>query len=83
MFTDYFVICSGTSDRMISSILRAAKECMSKQIGQKGDIQGIPSNGWIAVDYGDLVLHIFSPEQRNFYLLEELWVEGKILLRIK
>ena len=49
----------------------------------KGKIQGIPSNGWIVVDYGNFVLHLFSPEQRNFYLLEELWAEGKILLRIK
>ena len=49
----------------------------------KGKIQGIPSKGWIVVDYGNFVLHLFSPEQRNFYLLEELWAEGKILLRIK
>jgi ribosome-associated protein len=83
MFTDYFVICSGSSDRMLSSLLRTAKECIQKQIGRKGDIQGIPSNGWIAVDYGDLVLHIFSPEQRNYYLLEELWSDGKTLLTIK
>ncbi|MDO9545678.1 MAG: ribosome silencing factor [Pelolinea sp.] len=83
MFTDYFVICSGTSDRMLRSLLKTAKECMHVQFDRKGDIQGIPSNGWIAVDYGDLVLHLFSPEQRNYYLLEELWAEGKILLRVK
>jgi ribosome-associated protein len=83
MFTDYFVICSGTSDRMLSSLLKTAKECMHTQFDRKGDIQGIPSNGWIAVDFGDLVLHLFSPEQRNYYLLEELWAEGKILLRVK
>jgi ribosome-associated protein len=83
MFTDYFVICSGSSDRMLNSLLRTAKECIQTQLDRKGDIQGIPSNGWIAVDFGDLVLHLFSPEQRNYYLLEELWVEGKILLRVK
>ena len=83
MFTDFFVICSGSSDRMLNSLLKTAKECVQKQLDRKGDVQGIPSNGWIAVDYGDLVLHIFSPEQRNYYLLEELWAEGKTLLRIK
>ena len=83
MFTDYFVICSGTSDRMLRNLLKAAKDCVLKNINRKGDIQGIPSNGWIAVDFGDFVLHLFSPEQRNYYLLEELWAEGKILLRVK
>jgi ribosome-associated protein len=83
IFTDFFVICSGTSDRMLRSLLNTAKESMHDLFDLKGKIQGIPSNGWIVVDYGNFVLHLFSPEQRNFYLLEELWAEGKILLRIK
>jgi len=83
VFTDYFVICSGTSDRMLSSLLNTAKDSMHDLFDIKWNIQGNPSNGWIAVDYGNFVLHLFSPEQRNFYLLEELWAKGKILLRIK
>ena len=83
IFTDFFVICSGTSDRMLSSLLKTAKDSMHNLFDIKGKIQGNPSNGWIVVDYGNFVLHLFSPEQRNFYLIEELWAEGKILLRIK
>ena len=83
IITDFFVICSGTSDRMLSSLLNTAKDTMHDLFDLKGKIQGIPSNGWIAVDYGNFVLHLFSPDQRNYYLLEELWAEGKILLRIK
>jgi len=82
-FTDYFVICSGTSDRMLRSLVKAANDAMSKQYELKGKIIGSASNGWIAVDYDDIVLHVFSPQQREFYQLEELWSAGKTLLRVK
>jgi len=83
VFTDYFVLCSGTSDRMLRSILKAAKEAMQTKYDIKAKIEGNPSNGWIAVDFGNFVLHIFSPEQRKFYNLEELWVESKTLLHVQ
>jgi ribosome-associated protein len=83
LFTDYFVLCSGTSDRMLRSLLNAAKDAMQIEFGIKGKIEGNPSNGWIAIDFGNLVLHIFSPDQRRFYNLEELWVDGKILLHVQ
>ncbi len=83
VFTDYFVICSGTSDRMIRSLVHAANDAMAKSHGMKGRVIGSPSNGWIAVDFGDIVLHVFSPQQREYYQLEELWSSGKTLLRVK
>jgi len=83
VFTDFFVICSGTSERMLRSLLKTARDTLKQQFSIKGSVQGEPSNGWIAVDYGSFVLHLFSPEQRNFYLLEELWAEGKTLLRVQ
>jgi ribosome-associated protein len=82
-FTDYFVICSGTSDRMIHSLVRAANDAMVESYRMKGKIIGSASNGWIAVDFGDIVLHVFSPQQRKYYQLEELWSSGKTLLRVK
>lgn len=83
VFTDYFVLCSGTSDRMLRSILKAAKEAMQIKFDVKGKIEGNPSNGWIAVDFNNFVLHIFSPDQRKFYDLEGLWAEGKVLLHVQ
>jgi ribosome-associated protein len=83
IFTDYFIICSGTSDRMIRSLERTANEKMNSQYGLKGRVEGNPDNGWIAIDFNDIVLHIFSPAQRNYYKLEELWAESKTLLRVK
>lgn len=83
ILTDYFVICSGTSDRMIRSLVHAANDAMAESYGLKGKIVGSPSNGWIAVDFGDIVLHVFSPQQRSYYQLEELWSSGKTLLKVK
>ena len=83
IFTDYFIICSGTSDRMLRSLVRAANDAMAKMHGMKGRIIGSASNGWIAVDFGNIVLHVFSPQQRQYYQLEELWSSGKTLLRVK
>jgi ribosome-associated protein len=83
IFTDYFIICSGTSDRMLRSLVRAANDAMAELDMNKGKTIGSASNGWIAVDFNDIVLHIFSPQQRQFYNLEELWSQGKTLLRVK
>ena len=83
IFTDFFIICSGTSDRMLRSLIKAANEVSIQNHDKKGRVLGSPQNGWIAVDYGDIVLHIFSPNQRDYYQLEDLWAEGKIVLKIK
>lgn len=83
IFTDFFIICSGTSERMLGSLIKAANDTMQLKYKTKGRVMGLPSNGWIAVDYGDIVLHIFSPDQREYYLLEELWSNGKVLLKVK
>ena len=82
VFTDYFVICNGSSERMLRSLVKTAKDFVNKEHGIKGKVEGIPSNGWIVVDFGNFVLHIFSPDQRNFYQLEDLWSDGKVLVRI-
>jgi len=68
---------------MIRSLERTAIETMSSQYGLKGRVEGNPSNGWIAIDFNDIVMHIFSPAQRGYYKLEQLWADSKILLRVK
>ena len=45
-------------------------------------IEGAAQDGWLVIDYGDIVIHLFSPDRRNYYRLEELWSEGKVLLRL-
>ena len=83
LFTDYFVICSGTSERMLRSLINAANDVMQSKYQSKGRVMGSPSNGWIAVDFTNIVLHVFSLDQRDYYRLEELWSNGKVLLKVK
>ncbi len=82
-FTDYFVIGTGTSDRMLDALANTAIDEVRKKHKRKGKKQGNSRDGWVVVDFGDVVLHVLSPDQREYYQIEELWEEGKILLRVK
>jgi ribosome-associated protein len=82
-FTDYFVLCNGTSDRMLDALAKTVVDDMRTQHKKKGRLEGEARDGWLVVDYGDVVVHLFSPDQRAYYQLEELWSEGKVLLRVQ
>lgn len=82
-FADYFVLCNGTSNRMLDSLAEASIETVKKEFEIKGRIEGQAQEGWLVVDFGDVVLHLFSPDQRDYYRLEELWETGKVLLRLQ
>ena len=82
-FTDYFVICSGTSERMLQSLSRTVDEAAKTHYGLDAKVNGKGVEGWITLDFGDLVVHLFSERQRAYYQLEDLWAEGKTLLRVK
>jgi len=74
---NYFVIASGTS----STQVKALADEVEYQLGQKGvkphGIDGSPNSNWIALDYIDVVVHIFHEEAREFYQLEHLWADGE------
>ncbi|MBC8159630.1 MAG: ribosome silencing factor [Roseiflexaceae bacterium] len=70
---DYFVICSGESDRQLKAVLNAIDEGLEIEFGRSGRNEGTPETGWVLLDYGDVVVHIFSTTQREFYRLERLW----------
>lgn len=82
-FTDYFVICSGTSDRMLRALMEAALDKVRDDHKLKTRVEGEVVDGWLLADFGDVILHIFSKVQREYYLLEELWKEGKVLLHVQ
>jgi ribosome-associated protein len=82
-FADFFILCSGTSDRMLQALADAAVESVRDTFHYKGRIEGEGSDGWILVDFGDVILHIFTPERRDYYKLEELWSSGKTLLHLQ
>lgn len=82
-FAEYFVICSATSDRMLQALADAAQEQVKNNHALIGRVEGSSNYGWVLVDFGDVVLHLFSPERRDYYRLEELWGKGKILLHLQ
>lgn len=82
-FADYFVLCNGTSDRMLDALADAVMESVKKEHGLNASVEGKPEDGWLVVDLGDVVVHLFSPDQRDYYDLEKLWDKGKVLLRLQ
>ncbi len=82
-FTDYFVICNGTSDRMLDALAKGVLEKAREVYNMRGRSEGEASAGWLVVDFGSVIVHLFAPEQRKYYNLEELWKEGKVLLRLQ
>jgi ribosome-associated protein len=77
------VICTGTSDRMLNALADAVSEKTREAHNKKGRLEGSPNGGWLVLDYGSVVVHIFAPEVRSYYQLEELWNEGKVLLKVQ
>jgi ribosome-associated protein len=82
-FADYFVICTGTSDRMLSALADAVSEAAHQNFHIPARIEGRAEDGWLLVDLGDTIVHLFAQEQRDYYHLEQLWEKGKILLRVQ
>jgi ribosome-associated protein len=82
-FTDYFVICNGTSDRMLDALAKSVLEAAKQEHKKRGRVEGQAEEGWLVLDYGDVVVHLFSPDMREYYDLEELWSDGKVLLRMQ
>jgi ribosome-associated protein len=82
-FTDYFVIGTGTSDRMLDALGDAMLETARNTYKLHGRKEGRPSDGWLLIDFGDIIVHLFSPDQRDYYQLEKLWDHGKVLLRLQ
>lgn len=83
VFADYFIICSGTSDRMLSALAKSVTEFVHEKYQSSVHVEGEPREGWILLDIGDIIVHLFSPGQRNYYKLEDLWSQGKILLHLQ
>lgn len=83
-FADYFVLCNGTSDRQLKALVASVRETVKKELSiLPHHIEGEPFAGWILLDYHNVIVHVFSPELRAYYDLEEVWQEGKVLVRVQ
>jgi len=76
-FTDYFVLCTGTSSRQVQAIADAVEETTTAIGMKRTHVEGYTHAEWVLMDFMDFVVHIFSPTARTFYDLERLWRDGK------
>ena len=80
---DYFVICSGGSERQLDAIadgiVSTLREEKTRPIGR----EGTPASHWVLLDFGSVVVHIFTPPERDYYGLEKHWSEAKTILRVQ
>ncbi len=77
VITSYFVIASGSSDRQVAAIADAVEDALREQAGIKPiGREGERERKWILLDFADVVVHIFQPEEREFYRLEKLWSDA-------
>ncbi len=84
LIADYFVICTAGSERQASAILKDLSERLLEEFGRKPlHTEGTPDSGWVLLDLGDVIVHVFSPAQRTFYNLEQLWAAATPIVRLQ
>lgn len=74
--TDYFVICSGTSDRQVRTIVDEVQSKLREAGTRPLRTEGEAGGGWVLIDYGEFVVHVFTEETRTYYDLERLWKDA-------
>ncbi len=80
---DYFVICTVDNERQLRAVLRAIDEDLVVAGAKNPRIEGAPETGWVLIDFVDVVIHLFSPEQREFYRLERLWRQAQPIVVVQ
>ncbi len=85
VIADFFVIANGNSERQLRALMDYVKEDVKENLSQLPfSMAGTPESGWIVLDYGDVVVHLFSADQRDYYDIEGLWSKsGSVLLSIQ
>ena len=82
-FADYFLIGNGENERQLKALaediaLKAKNQADTSEFG----IEGAAASGWVLIDFGDLVVHLFSPQKREYYGLEDIWDEAHVVMRV-
>ncbi len=82
IIADYFVVCSGTSERQVKAIHEHILAELKEMGVRPLHVEGTAVSGWKLMDYGSIVVHIFLPLTRHYYNLEQLWRSARIVVRI-
>lgn len=82
LIADYFVICHGNSDTQVQSIATEIRKRVQETGAVIKGIEGMNSARWVLMDLGDVVVHVFHRDEREFYNIERLWSDAKIVERV-
>lgn len=85
IIADFFVLCNGVSDRQIRALSESIREDVKAKYEKiPYSVEGKPESGWVLMDYGDVVVHVFADDVREYYDLEGLWSDvANVLLSIQ
>ena len=81
-FADYFVICSGESDRQIEAVCDAIEQAVKGEKLARYRREGAPGSGWVLMDMGSIIVHVFAPFEREYYQLEDLWSRAPVVVKM-
>jgi len=82
LLADYFILCSAGSPPQFRAILDEVQKQAATAGNRYLHVEGEPESGWVLLDYGSVVVHIFDPQLRAYYNLEELWKQARLVARI-
>ena len=83
ILADYFVIASTTSERQMGAIIEETRLKTKETLGARPlHVEGDSASGWVLMDYGSVVVHLFTPEKRAYYDLEGLWQEARVIVHM-
>lgn len=82
-FADVFVVSTADNVRQLNALQREVKDQLRERGVRPERAEGVPEAGWIVLDYGDVIVHLLTRGQREFYRLEDVWSEAPVLLKIQ
>ncbi len=80
---DYFVICTSESGRQTQAIVDDMVDTLRAEGVRPLHREGTPDSGWVLVDYGHVIVHVFAPPEREYYRLEQMWKAAPVVLRMQ
>jgi ribosome-associated protein len=84
IIADFFIICTANSDRQLRALADHLRIAVKEQVARIARVEGTPESGWMLMDYGDIIVHLFLIAEREYYDLEGLWRrEANVLLSIQ
>lgn len=82
-FTDYFVIATVDNPRQMNALIESLDQDLRGDGIRPSKTEGAPDSGWVLIDFGDAIVHLFSRQERAYYKLEELWAQGVSVVHIQ